>query len=171
MSTDEVTSKIDALAFQVDKSIRYHHRFRGFFDTVHRVFMFAIIVTGGGALLPKPQYYVGIAALLAAANLVWAPSHKARDHHLLHGRFSDLMIQIRSQEQTEENFKNWEAEKYRIEKDEPPIFYALEADCDNQIRRALGRDQVIVPVNWWQKVTMYIWRYSTHVFAPKREPA
>ena len=164
MATTDLERRVDSLIFQVDKSMRYHHRFRGFYDTANRIFMFAIIAAGGGAVLHKagdaPEIGGAIAALIAALNLVWVPSHKARDHHLLHGRFSDLMVRMRTDQRTEENYVLWDAERHRIEKDEPPIFHALEADCDNQVRHAWGRDERMVKIVWWKHWTMYLLRHS-----------
>ena len=168
MEATDPRREVDALMFQVDKSMRYHQRFRGFYDTFHRAFMFVIIAAGGGAALKfsaTPPEYVGVGvALVAALNLVWAPSHRARDHHLLHGRFAALLIQIRSGEWTEENRVRWDAERHKIEKDEPPIFYALEADCDNQVRRAWGRTKSMVEIGWWSRRTMYFLRHAPRQF-------
>ena len=169
MTATEASHKIDELAFQVDKSMRYHQRMRGFYDTAHRIFMFLIILTGGGALSEKPQYAVAAAAIIAAINLVWAPSHRARDHHLLHGRFSDLMTAIHTSEWTKENLSNWTSARLKIEKDEPPIFYALEADCDNEVRRAWGRTKKMVRIHFWHKRTMFFLRYRPDQFLPNEE--
>ena len=128
MAATEAAREIDGLAFQVDKSMRYHQRMRGFYDTAHRVFMFMIISTGGGALSEKPQYAVAIAAAVVAINLVWSPSHRGRDRHLLQGRFSDLMIATRTGDWSSEHLDIWKTSRLTVEKDEPTIFYALEAD-------------------------------------------
>ena len=171
MEATDPRREIDALMFQVDKSMRYHQRFRGFYDTTHRVFMFVIIAAGGGAALKvaaTPPEVVGVVvALVAALNLVWAPSHRARDHHLLHGRFGALLIRIRSGEWTEDNRVRWDAERHEIENDEPPLFYALEADCDNQVRRAWGRTKKMVEIDWWCRRTMFVLRHSSQQFDEK----
>ena len=128
MAATEAAREIDGLAFQVDKSMRYHQRMRGFYDTGHRVFMFMIISTGGGALSEKPQYAVAIGAAVVAINLVWSPSHRGRDRHLLQSCFSDLMIATRTGDWSSEHLDIWKTSRLTVEKDEPTIFYALEAD-------------------------------------------
>ena len=84
MAKTDLNGEVDALTFQVDKSMRYHQRFRGFYDTANRLFMFLIIVAGGGAALKAdvaaPEVVGFAVAVIAALNLVWAPSHRARDH-------------------------------------------------------------------------------------------
>ena len=107
MAATEASREIDGVAFQVDKSLRYHQRMRGFYDTAHRVFMSMLISTGGGALSEKPQYTVAISAAVVVINLVCSPSHRGRVHHLLQGRFSDMMIAIRTGDWTRKNLDIW----------------------------------------------------------------
>ena len=160
MAATEAAREIDGLAFQVDKSMRYHQRMRGFYETGHRVFMFMIISTGGGALSEKPQYAVAIAAAVVAINLVWSPSHRGRYHYLLQGRFSDFMIAIRTGDWTSEHLDVWKTSRLTIEKDGPKIFYAIEADCDNEVRRPWGRTTKMIHVGFWGKHTIYILRHN-----------
>ena len=74
------------------------------------------------------------------------------------------MVQIQTGEQTRENYDRWVAERYEIENDEPPIFYALEADCDNQVRRAWGRKKKMVEIDWWSRRTMFLLRHTPRKF-------
>lgn len=115
-------------------------------------------------MLPKPEYAVIAAALIGAVSLVWAPALRARDHHLLHGRFSDLSSLILAGADTPENVTKWEQARRTIEKDEPPIFYALEADCDNEVRRSWGRTKEMVEIGFWPKRTMFLFRYRPDQF-------
>ena len=123
--------------------------------------MFAIILLGGGAAIDKPEVFGILASAFAAVNLVWGLSHRARDHEMLFRRFSDLAIEIRTQAREAEpaDFAGWIKRRLAIESDEPPIFYALEADCDNQVRRAWGRDKNLVPISGWAKLSMYWLRH------------
>jgi len=77
------------------------------------------------------------------------------------------MVRIRSGEWTQENHIIWEAERLKIEKDELPIFYALEADCDNQVRRAWGRTKKMVEIDWWSRFTMFVLKHSPRQFGEK----
>ena len=171
MVTTEISDQIDDLMFQIDKSIRYHHRMRGFYSTAHRFFMFLVIMTISGVLSDTTAQFALIAAsVIAAADLVWNPSHRARDHHILHARFSDLMIDVRTNQWDKEKFNLWEERRIRIEKDEPPIFYALEADCDNEVRRAWGRTENMVHISLWKQWTMFVLRHKpdSFVFAERK---
>lgn len=161
---------IDKLGFQVEKSMRYHQRIRGHYDTWNKVFMFVIIILGSGAISDRPSLFVMAAAIIAAANLVWSPSHRARDHEILFRRFSDLAILIRSSDRTATNLQAWIKQRIMIESDEPPIFYALEADCDNQVRRAWGRVGELVRIGWWRRQTMYWLRHVNAKFPEVPNP-
>ena len=66
---------------------------------------------------------------------MWKPSHRSRDHELLFRRFSNLAIGIRTTDPSEKSYLKWIRDRLLIEADEPPVYYALEADCDNEVRR------------------------------------
>ncbi len=147
--------------------MRYHQRRRGFYDFFHKAFMFLIVVAGSSATFSGLSgVFAVIAAVLAAIDLVWGLSHRARDHEMLFRRFSDLAIKIRTEEQTEASYREWMGERVSIEKDEPPIYWALEADCDNEVRRARGKDTELARIGWWCRKTMYFIRHAEKVFKP-----
>ena len=149
--------------------MRYHQRRRGFFDSGHKIAMFLIIAFGSAAFADITIYFAGLAAAVAAGNLVWNPSHRARDHEILFRRFSDLATRVRTSEPTHANFNGWLGERITIETEEPPIYKALEADCDNEVRRAWGRDSQPVQIGWWARVTMNLLRHDQKSFA--QQPA
>ena len=175
MAAADISRQIDDLKFQVDKSIRYHHRIQGFYDTVNRLFLFVIIATGGGAvLIGKDEALVVpsaavLSSVVAALLLVWAPANRARNHQWLHFKFSDLMIAIQTGEHTKENYLHWDADRRQIEKDEPAVFYALEADCDNQARRAWDRTDEMVKMRWWHRWFMYLIRFDHQSFPSENQ--
>ena len=166
--------EIDELNFAVERSMRYHSRRRGFYDSFHKMIMFFIILLGSAAFAHIPLYlfdsnfYVlgAIVSILAAIDLVWGMSHRARDHELLFRRFSNLAIRIRTEKSSEDVYKEWVKERITIEMDEPPIYCALEADCDNEVRRAWGRDKELVKIGLWYRATMYVARWSQKNFEP-----
>jgi len=147
MTDKNLEDKIDNLDYSVEKSIRYHQRRRNFFDWVNRLSMFALIICGSATFakyLGFVEYYAAAITIIAAFNLVWAPSHKSRDHEILFKRFSNLAVQIRTTQASEKAYGEWLKERINIETEEPPIYNALEADCDNEVRRAWGRDEKII---------------------------
>ncbi|MDE0394062.1 MAG: hypothetical protein OYK82_04705 [Gammaproteobacteria bacterium] len=48
----------------------------------------------------------------------------------------------------------------RIEAGEPPIYTALEADCDNEVRRAWGLDREMVQISRRHRLTMNVCRHA-----------
>ncbi|MCY4584356.1 MAG: hypothetical protein OXE50_16420 [Chloroflexi bacterium] len=160
MMDDEIEDALDDLNFHVEKSMRYHQRIRGFYDFTHKLFMFVIIISGSSALIGRPVVFAITASILAALNLVWSPSQQARRHEILFQRFSDLAIELRSGMSSEDNLRAWRKQREIIEKDESPVFHALEADCDNEVRHAWGRTEELVKIGYWTRVTMYILRHT-----------
>ena len=164
----QVEQAVDALLFQIDKSMRYHQRRRGFYDLGYRVLMLTIIVSGSLAAVYEWKQ-IGLGAVIAAISLVWSPAYKARSHEMLFRSFTDLSIEMQSKTWTASNYRKWKTKRVKIEGDEPPIYYALEADCENQVRRAWGRDQKLLRIAWWRRLTMSIWHHRPGVY-PEYEP-
>ena len=168
MTDDNLIGKIEALDFGIEKSMRYHQRRRGHYEWLHKVIMFLTVVSGSAAfasLLNCPEYFGAAAAVFAAVDLVWGPSHRARDHEILFRHFSTLASDIRTTiSPTAELHAEWVRKRIDIETDEPPIYWALEADCDNEVRRAWGKDQQLAQINGWARLTMYWNRHSESTF-------
>ena len=82
--------------FAVEKSLRYHQRMRGYYESSHKIMTFLIFLCGSSVLAGGGRYFGAAAAIFAAIELVWGLSHLARDHGILHRRFSDLAISIRT---------------------------------------------------------------------------
>lgn len=163
---DDLSEKTDALDFGVEKSLRYHQRMRGHYDALHRSMMFLVLVGGSAAfagVVEWAHYFSAAVALIAAVELVWGISHRARDHEILHKRFSDLAVSIRTTLPSGEAYRGWLARRIEIESDEPPIHWALEADYDNEVRLARGRSD-LARIGWWPRLTMYYQRHTKHTF-------
>jgi hypothetical protein len=131
----------DNLNFSVEKSIRYHARRQAHYELIHRCLMFSVIFFGSAAfgdLFGRPEWLGLGAALFAAFDLVWSFSTKARDHHFLRMRFSDLASDIRGLDPTEALVAEWLKRRVDIEKDEGPIYWAVEKSCYNEVREAWG---------------------------------
>ena len=146
--------------------MRYHQRLRAFYDSGHKLIMFAVVIAGSVAfskiLGDATPAAAAVAAVVAAIDLVWSPSHLARDHEILFRRFSDLAIDIRSGEQKHDKSTYVALVKQRIsiETNEPPTYLALEASCDNEVRRAWGRTNKLLKIGIWSLLTMYFLRHS-----------
>jgi hypothetical protein len=158
-TTEAVNEDRYKLQFEIDKSIRYHNRRKAHYELLHRLFMLGIILSGSAALAQvakAPEILGGVAAFLGAFDLVFAWSHKARDHQTLASRFADLDLDvIRKEPITDENIRLWTAQRKRIEAEEPPVFNAVEADSWNETCRARGlnRDGQLLIIPCWHRAT------------------
>ena len=126
--------------------------------------MFVVVLSGSLAFFAIPILVLFI-TVVGALNLVWDPSHRARDHEMLFQHFSKLAITIRTANDPDESsYKAWIRERINIETNEPPIFWALEADCDNEVRRAWGKDEKMVKIDRCSRWTMNLLRHEQSDF-------
>ena len=175
MPDDELKSKkIKDLDFGVEKSMRYHQRRRGHYEVCHKIIMFFTIICGSAAFANFAElsmYFGAAAAILPAIDLVCGLSIQAKNHEILFRRFSQLAISIRTTgSQTEELLAKWIRERINIETDEPPMYCALEADCDNEVRRALGKDKKLAHIGLYHWLTMNYLRHPWTVFKIIHQP-
>lgn len=143
-SEGRVDTQAHDLRFALDKSIRYHQRRRAHYDRIHRFLMFLIIVSGSvsfasvTAPIVSPAWFAAIAAVVAASDLVWNFSHRARDHEMLVRDFTELAVALNEAEVTQAAIAACVRRRMGIEAREPPTFWAVEADCYNEVVRARG---------------------------------
>lgn len=162
------------LLFDVRRSIRYHDRRRGFFDRLHRVTNLLTILMAGSVLhdLGKTGetagWLIGLsaaAALLAAFDMVVGYSAWARRHHDLKTRFCALEIDMLSGDLAPEIWQGFGIRRLQIERDEPPIYRALDLLCRDELLVAEGITRDKAPkefscLGWWQRWTSQIWHWS-----------
>lgn len=177
---DEATNlEFDGLCFDLEKSLRYHQRRRAFLEQVHRWIMFGVICFGSASAASTFSWISGaslafVVALLGAIDLVWAPGQRARDHLILHQRYSSLVASIaRRLPDTAAEVGELKARRIEIENDEPPIYWALEADCYNEVCYALGRaDPKNLPsLTKWQRRLMNVIRFERVTLPSNPTPA
>lgn len=178
----DLEEKIRKLNFGIEKSMRYHQRRRAFYEWTHNGIMLLIFMLGSVAfsdvLQEWSRYFVASATVLAGMDLVWKFSHRSRDHELLFRRFSTLAIDLRTGTDSDDNYAKWAKERVTIEADEPPIYWALEADCHNEVSRLVGNTLDLLDIGPWHRWTMNILRHADTPFQPpksarlvKSEPA
>ena len=174
MQESELHKKFEYLDFVVDKSMRYHQRRRAFYDGFHKVLMMGVILSSSSAVawfdVSEIPWLALCATLIAAFDLVASPSHKSRDHQMLYGRFSELAIKIRARPISEDLYYDCVAERIRIESKEYPVYYALDVDCHNEVCQALGADDKMRKITWWQRFTRNLCCHAGEEF-PERKPA
>lgn len=171
--------RLSDLLFEVDKSLRYHQRRRAHFERWHRWSMLAIVLLGSAAVarwedsisllgVPANAMLGLLTALIGALDLVYAPAIRAGEHERLHRRFTELAVLIRRCDKpTSIDISRWETERLFIEADEPPIFWALEADCFNETARSLGRTKEPLNVVGWRRPLKHLIRFEGRSFAPR----
>ncbi|MCY4304580.1 MAG: hypothetical protein OXC62_07375 [Aestuariivita sp.] len=162
------------LRFGIEKSIRYHTRMHGWYDTVNKIMILLTVVFGSSSVVNlviisegmSTAYLGGVAAFIAALSLVYAPATKASTHQELRNRFSDLAIDMDTNCENDD-LNKWQEKRLRIEQSEFPVYCAVEADSDNEVRRAWGLDEELARISFFQRLTMYVWRYEQSPFTPK----
>jgi hypothetical protein len=160
----------DDLNFAVEKSVRYHQRRHAHYARLQKLIAFGIIVSGSAAFVQfsrHPEWFGLVAAILGALDFVIGFSLRAREHAVLQKRFADLAGEIRSTATpSEEQIRQWKRRRMDIETEEPPLHYALEAWCDNEVSRAWGWDRGsgLTPLSWWQRLMMNWLTYSRTQF-------
>lgn len=137
------------LLFCVRRSARYHDRRRAFFERLHRLTSVLTVLMAGSVLFEIGRsgetagWLMGlavIAALLAASDVVVGYSSRANQHLGLKARFVDLEMAILKGDETSEVWTEHHLVRLGIERDEPPIYRALDLLCHNELLRAEGCD-------------------------------
>jgi hypothetical protein len=109
-------TSIDAARISCLTNAQYHSGREAFLDTVHRWFMFTVIALGTGALidlLPKEhiipgtalsiglkELFAASAAVIAALDLTFDLSNRARAHAMQKRRYFELLAQLNAGEKT-----------------------------------------------------------------------
>lgn len=157
----------------------YHACREAFLDTVHRWFMFLVIALGTGALtdlLPKLVSYMTVrygsglevdaglvkevcaagAAILAALDLTFDLSNRARAHAMMRRRYFELLAKVRGEKLSPE-----EAEVCLDEfsADEEPLYHVLHLVCWNEAQRSVyGKAALQFPIGWLSDCFKNWWR-------------
>jgi hypothetical protein len=160
------------LKFAIEKSIRYHQRRQAHYEHLHRVVVFLIIASGSAAFTKvlAPDILGAIAAALGILDLVAGFSLKARDHAVLQKRYTDILAEIKTAPNpSDAQIAQWERRRIEIETEEPKMMYALEAWCDNEVRRAWNvLDQGVAHLGWRHRLLKDWVSFSGTVFELER---
>lgn len=163
------------LLFDVRRSARYHDRRRAFFEQLHRISATLTVLLAGSVLfdLARPgetalwmTVLAIIAAVLAAVDIVIGYVGRATLHDELKKRFVSLEMAILSGKDDPETIRQHQIERLRIEKDEPPIFRALDLLCHNELCKAMGftregdGEKNFANLTYWQQLTRHFWPWA-----------
>ncbi len=167
MTPSQLDRQQYALLFDIRRSVRYHDRRRAFFERMHRVTGALTIVLAGGVLFELAgtgspalwlQCFAVAAAVLSAFDIVVGYAARANDHAALRVRFVSLEMKMLAGDLEEATWCGYRQERLAIERDEPPIYRALDLLCHNEMLRAEGFDPVVDPAHFsrlsaWQRLT------------------
>jgi len=149
-----------SLLFDIGRSIRYHQHRRRFFDHLHKTITFISLVSGTATMVSVlaqfPPIWATVAALVVSSasmlDLVIGSPALARQHDELARKFITLQMKVTVGDGESINpYDIYQAERQRIELDEPPILKVLDTKCHNEMLRASGfpQDQQI-KIKWYQ---------------------
>lgn len=165
-----LSDKQYGLLFAIRRSIRYHDRRRAFFDRLHRLTGVLTILLAGGVLFELAgtgstawwlQIIGVVAAVLASFDMVIGYAAYSVRHSNLRGCFVDLEVKIVAGDCEESTWTKYEQERLKIERDEPPIYRALDLLCHNEQCKAEGSDsQYLADISWFKALTSNFWHYS-----------
>jgi hypothetical protein len=160
---------------------RYHATREAFLDNVHRWFMFAVIALGAAALidvLPRPtathdgiglkELFAAGAAIIAALDLTFDLSNRARTHSLMKRRYFELIADLVAGDKTAEQV---EACIERFNADEEPAYHALIAISYNAAQEAVyGKDAYSYAVPTFHLAFKNFWRFGGTTYEHSTKP-
>ena len=172
MNTDLIR-ELNNLRFGIEKSMRYHQRRRAHYEFTHRVLMFLVVLAALAGMSEYvlhlnwwvPIFLPAAPMLFAVIDLVYSPGTQARDHLALHQRFATLVSEVLQAEADAEavtaaKIAQWNAARVRIETDEPAIYWALEADCFNEMVYARDQKDLVVKQGLFKRLFMQWIRFD-----------
>lgn len=177
---EELTEQYRA-SFNAERTARYHAARRGFFESVHRWTLFAIVVFGtagvsnfltalGARYGIDAGVLAAITAALGAANLAFDPAGRARLHEALQRKAYDLCGEIDGTvSPTEVDSARWREKLHKIFADEPPPKRALDAIVYNATLsgRRENPDEDLVVITLFQRAMKQVLPFANAKF-PRR---
>jgi hypothetical protein len=177
--TPDIETRLYRATFQIEVSARYHEWMRARYETltagVKGLSIGAAALAFAG-VFAAGNWASGIAIASAAiavantADLVFGFDALARRHTDLFRRFKDLQAtMLRTQDASDEQVANWEADAQIIRKDEPSTFWAIYIKSWNQSveKRGLSREKWDRKITRTQAIFGWIRHYLPSDFPPR----
>jgi hypothetical protein len=166
-----LAASVTALRCSCLMNARYHATREAFLDNVHRWFMFAVIMLGAAALIDifphaaAPQGSVGLkelfaasAAIIAALDLTFDLSNRARTHSLMKRRYFELIADLVAGDKTSEQVESC---MERFNADEEPAYHALIATSYNAAQEMVyGKEAYSYTVPPFHLACKNFWRFG-----------
>ena len=162
MNTTQTLTRDDLLT-DCERSMRYHQARARFFNWGHlliQFLVFAMASVGVSRLvttLLADQVLFGLLAiisLLALFSLVYNPAEKASLHKSLYRGFTMLNGTVAATPDADEATRaGWTKSIHALYAEEPPVYRALLAHCDNQVAIALNAVDkgYFVELRWYHR--------------------
>lgn len=149
---------LEAITISCLTNAHYHSSREAYLDTVHRWFMFFVIVLGAAALtdaMPKIFYisfgvaidpslfkeiFAATAAILAGLDLTFDLSNRARSHAMMKRRYFELLARVREEKIT---IEEGSACLDEFSADEEPPYRVLYLSCWNAAQVTVFGDGMI----------------------------
>ena len=145
----DVAAEIEALRFNIVRSIRYHDRRRGFFDKMSK-FSKAVSLFGSTAAFVTvlkswsngwAMGFAATSAFFTIADTIFGSATRYTLHTDLKNRFSKLLVQLEGLESpTAQDLARLTETRREIEESEPSVLHVLNCICYNYAINALALD-------------------------------
>lgn len=168
------------LLFGVRRSVRYHDRRRGFYESFHTVVVFLSVI-GGSATIAAFSTAVGshfplwlkllpaaLITVLSGLDLVLGSVRKAWLHADLERRFVELERYLSAGPESAALVSEGWDRRLAIEVDEPPVLKVLDAMCHNELLRSERYPkEAQVPISVWQRFFAHWFDFQEHTIQPQ----
>lgn len=175
-ATERLRQQAEDYLHDCDRSARYHTARRAFLDKWHRWMIVAVVLSGSSAvaaLSGDNKILSGsimlLTAVLAAIEVVFNITDRARDHELLARRFYQIASTITPEYVNSEQVGCWRRAILGVYVDEPAVYHALNAECYNAAAQALGKRER-QRIKRRHYLLRHWWRFSAEDFPKIPEP-
>lgn len=170
-------TKLDEARMRALRNGIYHTMRRTFFERSERVLNFVVIMLGTATATEASQrflgadaafYLGGLTAFVGAAQLVWGPGGRARDHAVLQGQFFALVARAEARPvDVDLAASEIEQELAKLYASETTTMHAVNALAYNAAQNANGRDTQLT-VRWHERWLANVRAFSADRFRPSR---
>ena len=160
MNTTRMLSRDDLLT-DCERSMRYHQARARFYNNIHLLIQFLVFILASASVsrlldtLLTGQvllWFLAAIGLLALFSLVYNPAEKAGLHKSLYRGFTMLNgTVVATPDASQATLAEWTRTIYGLYAEEPPVYRALLAHCDNQVAIALNKvnEGYFVDLRWY----------------------
>ncbi len=179
MNPNEILSRQDLLT-DCERSMRYHQARSRFLNTAHlfiQFLVFAFASAGVSNLIlnsltsEATRWLWALIAVLALFSLVYNPAEKSALHRSLYRGFTILAGTIAATTEADTTtLAGWTKTIHALYAEEPPVYRALLAHCDNQVAIAMNADPgYFVDLSWYHRLLRNLWAFQGTEFLNRNQ--